>query len=146
MLCCCTSCATSCCGSCCKAVGGGAGRLAPSAGYSTRIPYLLFMFLGIVVAMTLREWGTETLFDLYVFDVQACTEASCLGNQVGVIIVFMLISMVGCSSYVVCHDAVLLNDDRVNDFSVHFRITSHLLGRKVSILYRPDCDLVHSPR
>jgi len=56
-------------------------KVTPSPGYSARIPYLLFMFAGIIIALCLRQWGGETLYQFYTYSFALCTEAECAGNQ-----------------------------------------------------------------
>jgi len=81
MGCCLVKCMGSICCGACKACGTGCSKVSPTAGYSTRLPYLLFMFVGIIVAEILKIWGSKKLLDLYFWSYQVCNTEACAGNQ-----------------------------------------------------------------
>eukprot|EP00455_Lapot_gusevi_P001068 TRINITY_DN1042_c0_g6_i1.p1 TRINITY_DN1042_c0_g6~~TRINITY_DN1042_c0_g6_i1.p1 ORF type:complete len:451 (+),score=119.93 TRINITY_DN1042_c0_g6_i1:76-1428(+) len=48
---------------------------------ASRIPHLIMLFLGVILALALKYWGGNMLVHLYYFDFKLCTTDRCLGNQ-----------------------------------------------------------------
>ena len=59
------------------------------SGPQARIPYLIILFLGTILALVLRYWGEEWVIDLYVYKKDACTE-TCLGYNAAYRVSFCL--------------------------------------------------------
>lgn len=74
---CAASCAGSFCASC--ACSGCAKLCNIKTSTAARIPYLVIMFLGTVLALVVRYWGKEWVVSLYWFSVNLCSSAECVG-------------------------------------------------------------------